>query len=58
MRGEEKKDGVVLGGEVDDDDDDNDDDGGPSPRTRCRHPLADVRGDNGTIGGLLEAHHR
>ncbi len=47
-------------GEVDndDDDDDDDDDGGPSPQTRCRGLLADVRGDNGTIRGLLEAHHK
>ncbi len=43
-------------GEVDDDDDD--DDGGPSPRTRHRRPLANVHGDDGTIGGLLEAHHK
>ncbi len=46
-------------GEVDDDDDDvNDNDGGLSPQTRRRHPLTDVRGDDGTIGGLLEVHHR
>ncbi len=45
-------------GEVDDDDDDDDDGGGPSPRTRRCRPLADVRGDDGTIGGLLEAHHK
>jgi hypothetical protein len=52
-------------GEVDDDDDDDNDDynddyndGGPSPRTRCCHPLANIRGDDGTIGGLLEAHHK
>ncbi len=42
----------------DDDDNDDDDDGGPSPRTRRRRPLADVRGDDGMIGGLLEAHHK
>ncbi len=47
-------------GEVDDDDDNDDDDndGGPSPRTCRRRPLADVRGDDGTIGGLLEVHHK
>ncbi len=59
--GEEKKDGGILGGGVDDEnnnDDDNDDNGGPSPQThRCR-PLADVHGDDSTIGGLLEAHHK
>ncbi len=47
-----------LQGEVDDDVNDNDeDDDGPSPQTGCRRLLADVRRDNGTIGGLLEAHH-
>ncbi len=46
-------------GEVDvKNDNNNDDDGGLSPRTRHRHPLADVRGDDGTIRGLLEAHHK
>ncbi len=47
-------------GEVEDDDNDDGDnnDGGPSLRThRCR-PLADIRGDDGTIGGLLEVHHK
>ncbi len=43
-------------GEVDKDNDD--DNSGPSPRTRCCRPLADVRGDDGTIRGLLEAHHK
>jgi hypothetical protein len=45
-------------GEVDNNDDDDNDDGGPSPRTCHRRPLADVRGDNGPIGGLLKVHHR
>jgi hypothetical protein len=46
-------------GEVDDNnDDDHDDEDGPSPRMHCRRPLANVRGDDGTIGGLLEAHHK
>ncbi len=47
-------------GEVDDDDndDDGDDDGGPFSRARRCRPLADVRGDDGMIGGLLEKHHR
>ncbi len=48
-------------GEVDDDNDEDDDDdydGGPSPRMRRCRPLADVRRDDGMIGGLLEAHHK
>jgi hypothetical protein len=45
-------------GEVDGNNDDDNDSGGPSPRTRRRCPLAGVRGDDGTIEGLLEAHHR
>ncbi len=46
-------------GKVDNDDnDDNDDDDGLSPRMRHCRPLADVRGDDGTIGGPLEAHHK
>ncbi len=47
-------------GEVDDDNDNNNsnEDGGPSPQTRHCRPLADVRRDDGTIGGLLEAHHK
>jgi hypothetical protein len=39
-----------------DDDDDNED--GPSPRTRCCRPLADIRMDDSMIRGLLEAHHK
>jgi hypothetical protein len=57
VRGEEKKDGGILGGEVDDDNN-NDNNGGPSPRMRHCQLLADIRGDDGMIGGLLEAHHR
>ena len=47
-------------GEVDDEDDndDNGDNSGPSPRMHCCHPLADVRRDDSTIRGLLEAHHK
>ncbi len=57
VRGEEKKDGGVLGGEVDDDDNDNDGNGGLFPQTRCPRLLANVCGGDSTIGGLLEAHH-
>jgi hypothetical protein len=52
--GEEKKDGGALGDGGDDDDDDDDDDGATIGR---RHPLANIPRSDGTIGGLLSAHH-
>ncbi len=42
----------------DDDKDNNNNDGGPSPQIRRPRPLADVRGDDGMIGGLLEVYHK
>ena len=51
ITGEEKKDGGTLGDEGDDDDDD----GGAT--IGRRHPLANIPRSDGTIGGLLSAHH-